>query len=106
MWSGWPHLSGGAQLLNAGWGVDEEGKEAQHNVDDDCVDVGAQEGGLEPSSHRVQDDSDGDQEGSLHTDQPTRHQSACTRLISVPIACCIVALFWEAANALFYSTTC
>lgn len=40
------HLAGGAELLNAGGGVHEEGEKAEHDVDDDSVDVGAEEGGL------------------------------------------------------------
>ena len=67
--SGWKlaHLGRGAELLHVGGGVHQEGEEAQHHVDDDCVDVGAEEGGLEPTSHGVQDDTDGDKESRLHS---------------------------------------
>ena len=55
------YLARGANVaLHAGRRIDQEGEEAEHDVDDDGVDVAADEGGLQPSSHSVQDDSYGD----------------------------------------------
>lgn len=77
------HLAGRTELLNAGGGVHKEGEEAEHDVDDDSVDVGAEEGGLKPTSHGVQDDADGDQEGSLH-----KHTLTLNLCVSALISSC------------------
>lgn len=47
-----PDLTNAPDRVNAA-GVELEGEEADGHVDDDCVQVGAGEGGLQPSKHRV-----------------------------------------------------
>lgn len=76
-----PYLGGGSEQGNRGGRVHHEAEEAQHDVDDDSVDVGADEGGLQASSHRIQDDTDGYQHGCLQH-RGTQHQ-ACTHTSGV-----------------------